>query len=72
MASCSDLNQDIQFIENLKKRYKECIRMLNGLEKSLEKYLPEKSRRWVAEESEETYKLTSGLSLSGWPSLPEH
>ena len=27
-------------------RYKECIRMLNGLEKSLEKQLPESERRW--------------------------
>ena len=27
-------------------RYKECIRMLNGLEKSLEKHLPESERRW--------------------------
>jgi len=29
-----------------KSRYKECIRMLNGLEKSLEKHLPERDRRW--------------------------
>ncbi len=28
-------------------RYKECIRMLNGLEKSLEKRLPESERRWT-------------------------
>jgi len=27
---------------------KECIRMLNGLEKSLEKHLPESERRWTA------------------------
>ena len=26
-------------------RYKECIRMLNGLEKSMEKHLPESERR---------------------------
>ena len=30
-------------------RYKECIRMLNGLEKSLEKHLPESERRWPPE-----------------------
>ena len=30
-------------------RYKECIRMLNGLEKSLEKHLPESERRWTAQ-----------------------
>ncbi len=28
-------------------RYKECIRMLNGLEKSLERHLPESERRWT-------------------------
>ena len=31
-------------------RYKECIRMLNGLEKSQEKLLPELERRWTAQE----------------------
>ena len=29
-----------------KQRYQECIRMLNGLEKTLEQKLPEKDRRW--------------------------
>ena len=29
-----------------KNRYKECIRMLNGMEKSLEQHLPEHERRW--------------------------
>lgn len=33
----------------LRSRYKECIRMLNGLEKSLEKHLPESERRWPQE-----------------------
>ena len=28
---------------------KECIRMLNGLEKSLEKHLPESERRWTTQ-----------------------
>jgi len=27
-------------------RYKECIRMLNGLEKTLERKIPERDRRW--------------------------
>lgn len=27
-------------------RYRECIRMLNGLEKSLERQLPESARKW--------------------------
>lgn len=29
-----------------KGRYQQCIRMLNGMEKSLEKHLPEHERRW--------------------------
>ena len=32
-------------------RYKECIRMLNGLEKTLERKIPEREQRWqIAEE----------------------
>jgi len=31
---------------SFRSRYKECIRMLNGLEKSLESHLPESQRRW--------------------------
>ncbi len=31
-------------------RYKECIRMLNGLEKTLERKLPELERRWHVDE----------------------
>jgi hypothetical protein len=29
-----------------KNRYKECITMLNGLEKSLERNIPERNRKW--------------------------
>ena len=48
-------------------RYKECIRMLNGLEKTLERKIPERERRWqVAEES--TIYGSNDESLSqGWP-----
>lgn len=31
-----------------RERYKECIRMLNGLERTLEQQLPERDRRWPA------------------------
>ncbi len=38
--------------EEYRDRYKECIRMLNGLEKTLEQKIPERERRWqVAAES---------------------
>ena len=32
--------------QSFRDRYKECIRMLNGLEKKLESKLPERERRW--------------------------
>ncbi|MBU4211463.1 MAG: hypothetical protein L6437_10120 [Kiritimatiellae bacterium] len=36
------------------KAYLQCIRMLNGLEKSLEQHLPKKERRWaVADAADE-------------------
>ena len=35
-----------QTYESFRKRYKECIRMLNGLEKTLERKLPDQDRRW--------------------------
>jgi four helix bundle protein len=42
--------------ENYRARYQECIRMLNGMERTLERQLPESDRRWpnssVREEAE--------------------
>jgi hypothetical protein len=32
--------------EEYRARYQECIRMLNGLERTLEKQLPQSDRRW--------------------------
>jgi hypothetical protein len=52
-------------------RYKECIRMLNGLEKTLERKLPEGERRWVVREHSEFYSDSTGLAEPGWPVLPE-
>lgn len=34
-----------------KNRYRQCIKMLNGMEKSLEKHLPESERRWIKGDS---------------------
>lgn len=51
----------------LRGRYKECIRMLNGLERTLERKIPERERRWrVAEESVE-YNLNDKIHPQGWP-----
>jgi four helix bundle protein len=52
-------------------RYKECIRMLNGLEKTLERKLPEGERRWVVREHSESYGDSIALADPGWPVLPE-
>jgi len=52
-------------------RYKECIRMLNGLEKTLERKVPERDRRWqVAEESAE-FGTNNGPDQQGWPVAAE-
>lgn len=45
--------------EKYRDRYQECIRRLNGLERALEQYLPEKERRWPAsaKENGEDYEV---------------
>jgi hypothetical protein len=46
--------------------YQECLRMLNGMERTLEKQLPESDRRWpqpfIREDSE-----NHGASPTGFP-----
>ena len=48
-------------------RYTECIRMLNGLEKTLERKLPADERRWQVSEPGPKEDGTRGLSAPGWP-----
>ena len=50
-----------------KARYKECIRMLNGLEKTLERKIPERERRWQVTEAPAVYGLNDDLRPQGWP-----
>jgi four helix bundle protein len=50
-------------------RYKTCIRMLNGLEKTLEKKLPPAERRWNLAEPVISYGDESELCPPGWPEL---
>ena len=53
-------------------RYKECIRMLNGLEKTLERKIPERERRWQLAEETAVYGLTDELfPQAGFPLTPE-
>ena len=53
---------------DIRDRYKECIRMLNGLEKTLENKLPEKERRWKVAEASTQYGFEVESCPSGWPS----
>ncbi len=52
-----------------RERYKECIRMLNGLEKTLERHLPTADRRWSVAESAGTYSEAEDCP-PGWPLSP--
>jgi hypothetical protein len=47
--------------------YKECIRMLNGLEKTLERKLPERERRWQVKEESLDYGSNGDTHFQGWP-----
>lgn len=52
--------------EEYRARYQECIRMLNGMERTLEKQLPMSDRRWPnssVQEEGENY----GISPCGFP-----
>ena len=48
-------------------RYQECVRMPNGLEKTLERKLPVSDRRWHVEEDHVAYGSERELCPSGWP-----
>jgi four helix bundle protein len=39
--------------EKFRDRYEECVRMLNGMERTLERQLPERERRWPTGSSPE-------------------
>jgi four helix bundle protein len=56
--------------ESFRMRYKECIRMLNGLERTLEQKLPEEERRWIVKEYSGPYDNSTELG-GGWPILAE-
>ncbi|MFO7984274.1 MAG: four helix bundle protein [Desulfatiglandaceae bacterium] len=47
--------------------YKECIRMLNGLEKTLEQKIPDRERRWQLAEEMAVYGQKDDPLFLGWP-----
>jgi hypothetical protein len=60
-----------ELYNSFRERYKECIRMLNGLEKTLERKLPEGERRWLVREQSSVYSHRIELDDAGWPISPE-
>jgi four helix bundle protein len=56
---------------DFRERYRECIRMLNGLEKKLETKLPAKDRRWCISEEKAEYGTAEEVCPPGWPD-PRH
>jgi len=55
--------------DSLKGSYKTCIRMLNGLEKSLENHLPESDRRWPTIREDKSNYIVAD-DFSGYPEIP--
>ena len=53
--------------QEFRDRYKRCIRMLNGLEKTLEQKLPGKERRWQVKEGSAMYGSNDEPYFQGWP-----
>ena len=53
--------------QEFRDRYKECVRMLNGLEKTLERKVPQKDRRWQVSEEYADYEADKEIYISGWP-----
>jgi len=48
-------------------RYHECIRMLNGIERTLEKQLPANERRWLSDKPQEYGATDEGYPSSSHP-----
>jgi four helix bundle protein len=57
---------DRETFEDIRASYKQCIRMLNGLERSLEKYVPMSDRRWPSTKEDRPDYLMPVLN-AGYP-----
>ena len=66
MAKLKGYITEIVYIE-FRGRYKECIRMLNGLERTLERKLPDRERRWQVKEESFDYGSNGDTHSQGWP-----
>ena len=66
MAKLKEYITDKVYLE-FRDRYRECIRMLNGLEKTLERKIPERERRWQVKEESSIYGSNDETHPLGWP-----
>ena len=55
---CSFNSLRVHAYERFRERYQECIRMLNGLERTLERQLSERDRRWPERKGPENSELS--------------
>jgi four helix bundle protein len=70
MAKLKGYITESTYIE-FRDRYKECIRMLNGLEKALERKIPTRERRWQVAEESVLYSVNYKTHPQGWPIISE-
>ena len=66
MAKLKEYITDKVYLE-FRDRYRECIRMLNGLEKTLERKIPDRERRWQVKEGSAVYDPNDDSRFQGWP-----
>jgi hypothetical protein len=63
--------EDLEVYKKLCRLHIECIRMLNGLEKTLERKVPERERRWQLAEESAVYGVNDETLSQGWPITAE-
>jgi len=64
--------EDLETYKKLCRLHTECIRMLNGLEKTLERKDPARGRRWQLAEETAVYGANDESFPQGWPINSEH
>ena len=63
--------EDLEVYKKLCRLHKECIRMLNGLEKTLERKIPEREQRWQIAEEPAVFGSNDEILPHGWPAVTE-
>jgi hypothetical protein len=64
--------EDLETYKKLCRLHIECIRMLNGLEKTFERKVPARGRRWQLVEKTAVYGVNDESFPQGCPITTEH